>query len=283
MAAGSWFGLPELGISEMFGGKTDSAKELYDYKAYQSQPLKSSYYNQPASKYTSTRGNTGGNTGGDTGGNTGGGSSKVDDEERRRTDEQRSIEKAERERAEAERKAFEAAIESEYGSVMGGLSGRESELRGAQPVIEGQITQGYNEVLPQIEYERGQRVSDLQGQQATAESQAKSDIGGARRLYNELISGASRFAGTSAAGAYSNGTIGGTITGVGYEFTMPITSSNTSFGSHVGSVHIRQGGSRLSGYCTPNGGSNLIVRAYNEAPLTNTTVEVSFSITYEMA
>lgn len=83
-------------------------------------------------------------------------------------------------------------------------------------------------------------------------------------------------------GSYSSGTIGGTITGPSYSFSMPITSYNSSFGSHVGVAHIRQASTRFSGYCTPNAGTTLIVRGYNEPSLSNVTVEVSFSITYEM-
>lgn len=110
----------------------------------------------------------------------------------------------EEEQANADREMMMQQIEDEYSNIMGAISGQEQFLNAQESglnsqlgLTEQQITQGYGEVKPQIEYEQGQRLADLAGQQTTAEGQTKSVLGQARRTYNELLSGANKFSGSA--------------------------------------------------------------------------------------
>ena len=122
-------------------------------------------------------------------------------------EEEEDMAREQRGREEEQNRAMMRAIEDEYSNVMGGISSEENRLNLAEqgltqqlPITESQIAQSYGETKPAIEQERAMRLGDYAGQQATAEQQTGGLLSRARRTYNELLSGASKFGGSAAQG-----------------------------------------------------------------------------------
>jgi len=103
--------------------------------------------------------------------------------------------------AEAQRQAFQAQIDSEYNDITGQLNTQEGALNAQLPLTEQQITGSYGDTSAQLGYDQSSAEANLAGQQASAEQATGGVLNQARRTYNELQSGASRFGG-SAAEAY---------------------------------------------------------------------------------
>jgi len=108
-----------------------------------------------------------------------------------------------------QRNALNAQIDAEFSNVMGQIGQQESllgnqqtQLQNQLPLTEQQITQGFDETRPSIQQAQDQQLQNLGQQAQTAQTQTGGLIGQASRLFNELSTGASRFTGTSAAGAY---------------------------------------------------------------------------------
>ena len=80
-------------------------------------------------------------------------------------------------------------------------------------------------------------------------------------------------------GNYGAGTLGGTITGVTYNFTLPVTCDNLGYADYAGWGQMRQA-TRYQASIFSNGGTSIDVGRYDQATLSSTTLEISFGIIY---
>jgi hypothetical protein len=104
--------------------------------------------------------------------------------------------------AEQQRKAEEERIRGIYSGLIDTYRGYEDSLRERLPILEGQISQSYDEVLPKLQLEQSNRITGLEGQQANIEQTGKSQVNAASRLFNELQSAGQKYSGTSVGDAY---------------------------------------------------------------------------------
>jgi len=225
--SGNWFGLPEFGITELFGGKTGSLQtpsvlSASDYRADEEEKQTTSTPTAPATSSVVSGARVSSSAG------------SAGNEVAQRSSEIKSSKKKQEDAAKKQEEAFRAAIESEYNNVMRQLGSSEQSLRAQLPLTEQQIAQSYGEVVPQIEAERGQRLADLAGQETTARGETESVLNRARQVYNELLSGAGQFSG-SAAQAYGE-LLGRQTAGTMGEARTNLANTITEIQGEVGRV-----------------------------------------------
>ena len=202
--SGNWFNLPELGLTEKIGGKKSSVASAQSRTAASSGPVSAVAYSSPAgpARPAVQGASTGSSYTAPTSYSSPAASSSLYKETSSKS--KQGIDNSaedQRKAEEAQKKAFLAQIDAEYNNVIGQIGAEEQSLTQQMPLTEQQIGQSYGEAVPALEQEGAQKVAGLQGQQAGAQQGATSNIGQARQLYNELLSGAGRFGG-SAAQAY---------------------------------------------------------------------------------
>lgn len=185
MAAGSWFGLPELGISEKLGGNTSSLNRTI-LKPVVSSPMMPSvaganntrevvYGPEPAPAGYQPPSNQ-----------SSGGSSSSTPSQSSNNDFNND---------------FLKALENEYSNTMNYLGESEKNLRGQLPAAQGEVNSMVDANRTNLDVQKQASEAQLQQQSVEGQQRKESALDSARRLYNELMAGGQqRFGGASSAG-----------------------------------------------------------------------------------
>ena len=93
-------------------------------------------------------------------------------------------------------------MEDAYNASKRVAEGQISSLESMQPVVESEIRQGYEKLVPGIERARDERVSGLEQQEEDLVKGGRTLEGGQRRLFNELMTAGGKYLGTSVSEAF---------------------------------------------------------------------------------